>query len=216
MSSLVQFEISQKQIDDWKPINGGHPLPVDCVINVLKFVKVIDNDVAFHLSKLKNDFNNGTNISEILYFISQKYPETYFNLMVTEKMEELIKILNSLSPSCAIIGLLGRQASIGHAVIFAKNFYNHIYLLDPQESSSILLTEKSLINYIHENKHLYFQTLTYRSKTKIHKNNNTNTKRKRNEFKVKIRKSSKTVKNKRVKKSKSKSKSSSKSKSKST
>ena len=186
---LLSFEITNKQIQEWEPLDKNHQEPVDCAINVLHFFNIIDKeDIAGQLSKLKNVTKKGTLYAEIIYFLNQKYKDYKFKIKRIDTNEYFIKLLNEIPLKNGIISLLGRT-EMGHANIIAKNNNNIIYILDPQQNSHFQLNSdySNLNNFINDNKYNSFSTIFVKPKKLEIKNKIA---RNRKETKIQIRKPS--------------------------
>ena len=136
---LVKWKIPKEKLVNWKRLNPDVPknIAIDCAINVLHFLGVIENrEIAEKIAKHKNDNKIGTDYSEILQFIfdsfynDKDYTEFKINYEIGKKYDE--EILNELNNNEYTIALYDRMNDIGHSVLIAR-LDNEIKLYDPQQ-----------------------------------------------------------------------------------
>ena len=198
-SQVKSFKITDEQLNNWKPLDKNHQSPTDCVINVLSFFNIFDEEMAKNLSTLKNQSKTGTGIAEIIYFLKIKFPSDRFikedgELNTDEDKNIVFNDLNRIIlKSHGIIGLFhGKGHSIGHAIIIAKSKDDRLVILDPQQSSiSIISSFSEFNNYITINKYNKLSTITY-SVSPNKKNRSNTLKRQRQDTTIQIRKKSNT------------------------
>ena len=166
---LLTFDITEKKIDEWEPLDKDHQSPQDCVINVFHFFDIIDDkQTSKQLSNLKNQVQKGTIEAEMTFFLSNKFKSHDFKMRESESVEDFLKVLNSIPPKTGIISLFSRKTGVGHAVITARNKDGILFILDPQADSHVKVTDISVLeNYIGFNKYDSFFTYAVRNKTTV-------------------------------------------------
>ena len=166
---LLNFDITEKKINDWEPLDKNHQSPQDCVINVFHFFDIIDDkQTSKHLSNLKNQIKKGTIEPEMTFFLSNKYKSYDFKMRESNNVEDFLKVLNSIPPMTGIISLFSRKTGIGHAVIFARNKVGILFILDPQANSHVKITDNSILeNYIIFNNYESFSTYAVKNKSTV-------------------------------------------------
>lgn len=188
--NLLQFELKDKQINEWEPLDKDHQSPYDCVINVFHFFNIIDDkQTSKNLSKLKNELQIGTIEAEMTYFLSNKFNSYDFKMRESKNVDDFLNVLNSIEIGTGIISLFSRKKDTGHAVITARDRDGTLYILDPQAYSHVKVTDKSVLkHYIEYNNYDSFFTYFVKSKSTL------GVKRKiarnRNETTIQIRKKS--------------------------
>ena len=196
--NLLTFDVNTDEINNCKPIDPEFYNPTDCAINVADFLKIIENNDALNLSKLRNTTKNGTNIDELILFISRKLPSISLKKYLffdSTNLENPLKKINfdDLKSNKALIGLFAsyvlennnKSYVMGHAVIIAKDIKNSLFIFDRQNNKQINIKNlDDLQNYMNENNFQELYTLIYKNKSP--KNNKVS--RKLNETTIQIRK----------------------------
>lgn len=197
---VIQREITDEDIKNWEPLDKDHKSPMDCVINVFSFFKIIDNnDIAKGLSNLKNTTQNATFFAEMNFFLEKEgesikmdiegnnnAPTKKFELIECNNDTELKSVIEKIKPKHGIIGLIKGNDPVGHAIIVARYSNGKLCILDPQQD-----TEKFVGDIVGLNAYLIFSGFKHFSticSKDIEKNNNKITGIKRLQSPNKIRK----------------------------
>jgi hypothetical protein len=101
----------------------------DCVEHTLDFLGIITNSEANQL-QANSCINLQTGTSQIVDLFHKRYPNHRF----LERTLSFSELYQMLLPEYATFGGLLRQGQTGHAVIFVKDKYNNIYLVDRQQN----------------------------------------------------------------------------------
>jgi hypothetical protein len=135
--------------DNWKPLDPTHHNPVDCAINVLNFLGILDSENSKQLSKLKNTINVGTLKAEINFFLSSYDKKWIYSNYSFKNAEEIYGTLTKiLANNTAILAFFERANAMGHAVIFAKVNYK-IVIYDPQNTKVFIIKNaQSIVEFM--------------------------------------------------------------------
>lgn len=157
---IIQREITNEDIINWKPLDKEHNSPLDCAINVFSFFKIIDNiDIAKGLSKLKNTTQNATVFAEMNFFLEKEgestkmdiegddnAPEKKFELIECNNEIEFKSIIEKIKPKHGIIGLIKGNDQVGHAIIIARYTNGKLCILDPQQDTHKFVGDTTGLN----------------------------------------------------------------------
>jgi hypothetical protein len=105
----------------------------DCVENTLNFLGVITSSQASQL-QLNSCTQLETKVEEILNLFNKRFP----NFIFSERLLSFNDLFQKLLPGKATFGGLLRSPGTGHAVIFVKDNFGNMYLVDRQQNIKFL------------------------------------------------------------------------------
>ena len=119
----------------------------DCVENTLNFLGVITSSQASQL-QVNSCTQLETKVEEILNLFNKRYP----NFIFSERLISFNDLFQKLLPDKATFGGLLKPPGTGHAVIFVKDVYGNVYLVDRQQNIKFLNADiYKYINFLNVN-----------------------------------------------------------------
>lgn len=146
--NIFTFPIDSNKLNKWCPYGKDSKVKVrtDCAINALKFIDVIEDEIASNLAILANENNKGTLLPELVYMMHKKYRNYNFYL---KKIKSPYSYLRDLQKSYGVISVFTRVNEMGHLQIISKDNNNNFYIIDTQSQEIYdIKTPKQLKDYM--------------------------------------------------------------------